>query len=359
MIIILTMLTNKITLDHLKQSFDFSISYYLNPKKYKKNRTSSQNRNVGGIIDSFITGKLIEFGVIAILEKFNKNKTYALDLTIHNNPDFGDPDIIKVTDNVTCKPNMIKVTDNARDPKIFVEIKNDVDDYRWTGLFQEQYQAILNHKSVNNDKNKVYIIYASLKSTRNVSNEKKDPFGIYLKSILNDATLEEFIDLDDLYVEINHVITGTELYKNGKFFLKNVDKIYETELIKKSTIHIINNDNTIRKGFEKIVITGNKLPVDKINGYPNKLGNFTFFGSADVYLKQNKASGSLYLICKSDVIVKSDILGTFNLKSGIQYKLSIINLMDCKRNNLWVSKRNLKSITKHNNERMNEIVNLI
>ena len=56
-------LATPITEDMLNQALNFAIGYDVSGKKYEQGRTSGQARGLGGIIDSFVPGKVIELAV--------------------------------------------------------------------------------------------------------------------------------------------------------------------------------------------------------------------------------------------------------------------------------------------------------
>ena len=338
----------KLTKNYLKKAFEFSVKYHLNPNKTNRGRTSNQERGLGAIVDSFISGKVIELGVIDILKKINSKKQYFSDFEVRNIQKFDDPDIITITEN-----------GKKRLPKVFVEIKNDVEDYRWTGLYKEQFETIQTHKSINKNLEKIFIVYASIVSKKNSSKEKKDLFGIFLKSIIKMDVFKDFVLPKDLYIEINHVITGKELVENGDFFNKDKDFIFETDVLKESSLKIIKTDGTLRKGVSEIVHPRNRLPTDTIDNYDRKLGDFTFEGEIKTYKVKFGQSYSLYIQCISDVVVQNRILGKFELIHGKQYQVINKKLMPCGRNNLWIAKRNLNFVTKSNEIRMKEIAKKI
>ncbi|GKS67903.1 hypothetical protein YTPLAS73_14500 [Nitrosarchaeum sp.] len=303
---------------------------------------------MGEIVDSFISGKVIELGVIDILKKINGEKDFFPDIEVRSTQDYSDPDIVAVKEN-----------EAKREPKVFVEIKNDLREYRWTGLYKEQFESMQNHKSINGDIKKIFIVYASLKSKKEVGKERNDLFGIYLKSISDMSVFKDFSVPSDLYVEINHVITGEELVNNGDFFNKDEDFIYETDVLKESSLGVVKADGSLRKGCEKIVPSGNKIPTDAVGNHAEKIGEFTFSGNVEVYKVKFRNSYSIYIKCISDVVVKNKILGKFDLEGGKQYQVVIKKLMQCGRNNLWIAKRNLEFVTKSNEARMFEIAEKI
>ena len=100
--------TYKVTKKDLEKCWDFSVKYYLNPKKPTRDRTNKQGRGLGGIADSFFR-KIIEIGVCKILHRINNAIEPKTDFEIHPlKKKKTEPDIIKVGD---------------RDPKLYVEIK--------------------------------------------------------------------------------------------------------------------------------------------------------------------------------------------------------------------------------------------
>ena len=349
-------LQTNVTSEYLRKAFEFSVDYYLNPNKVTRGRTSSQERRIGQIIDDFITGKVIELGIVDILKEINPEKEFLIDLDIHDKPEYEDPDIVGVNDN-----------NSEREPKIFIEIKNDARENRWTGLYREQFETMKKHNLIKNDLSKLYIIYASVKVKGDFEKRTNDLFGIYLSNNLSvkSKSFEKFIKPNDMYVEIDHVITGQELMDNGAFFLKkdvdnNIpgDTIWETDVFRESPLKIITSKG-LRKGASKIPINGDILPLDDIKS-PEQFGKFEFAGKIDAYKVMFGKSASVYIKCLSDVVVKNKILGEFCLEEGKQYQLAIKDVGGpCNRNNLWIAKRNLNSVTKPSEQRMKEIAKKI
>ena len=349
-------LQTNVTSEYLRKAFEFSVDYYLNPNKVTRGRTSSQERRIGQIIDDFITGKVIELGVVDILKEINPEKEFLVDLDVHDNPEYEDPDIVGVNDN-----------NSKRKPNVFIEIKNDARENRWTGLFEEQFETMKQHDLIKNDLSKLYIIYASVKVKGDFEKRTDDLFGIYLSNHLSakSKSFEKFIKPTDMYVEIDHVITGQELIDNGAFFLKknegnNIsgDSIWEADVLRESNLGIITRTGQLRKGASKIPISRDILPLDDFKT-PEQFGEFKFSGEIDAYKVKFGKSASLYIKCLSNVVVKNKILGEFCLERGKQYQIIIKELMPCGRNNLWIAKRNLNSVTKPSEQRMKEIAKKI
>ena len=63
----------QITQNDLERCFKFTLNYHLDKKKGSVSRTSGQYRGLGGIIDSFFIGKIIEIGVASIISRYSPN----------------------------------------------------------------------------------------------------------------------------------------------------------------------------------------------------------------------------------------------------------------------------------------------
>jgi len=326
--------------EDLEKCFKFAIEYHLDQTKLSSNRTTGQYRGLGGIIDNFLIGKIIELGVVKILEKYTKKEVF-LDFEIHplKKENVSDPDIIK-----------IKEGGSERGPKLYIEIKNISPLDRWIGLTQEQFKAILKNKIIDADSSKVYIVYATLVS-KDEENDK-DPFGSYLKSELNLEELNKFCDVENLYVKIQYILNGKELKDKGIVFNEG-SFLYETnifqELNKKTAKKILDEKNNLI--YEKIVNLERKLPVIMRNNKPpsKEIGEFEYEGEINIYKKKNEKSERMYLYCKTDVLVFNKVLGIFKLEKGKIYDCFFTTVgmnPTLKRNNIWVAHRNLFNIIK-------------
>jgi hypothetical protein len=339
--------------EDLDKCFKFAVEYHLDETKMSSNRTTGQYRGLGGIIDSFVIGKLIEIGVAKIIEAGTK-KVCVLDFSIHklNKENISDPDVIKIIEK-----------DQERLPGLYLEIKNSSEEDRWTGLTAEQYNTILSSKLVNGDPKKVFLIFATL-VTKN-KDKNIDPLGVYLKSELNADLLKEFCDVGELFVKIQHIITCEDLKKHGVPFNQG-SYLYETEIIKEAspmtTKQVLENSEK----FKKIKIKKGELPVIMSNNLPEprEFGKFEYRGDIDVYIKTNFigdkiSSRRMYIHAKSDAIIKNKVLGTFELKKGKMHECWFVTVgmnPSLKRNNLWIAQRNLKNIiSKTVEETMEEI----
>lgn len=317
----------------LEKCFEFSVGYYFGVSGGEYNRTTGQFRGLGGIIDSFFVGKLIEIGVASIIENFAKKKM-VLDFEIHGPTD--DPDIIEVNDSSSRKPNL------------YVETKNVSSDDRWIGLTSEQFNTIERSRITNGDLKRAFIIFASLFSEKEAKNS--DLLGVYLKSKTKDKTFYTFCNPEDLHVKIQYILRMDELKEKGVEF-KEGSFLYETDIFKpvEGFLKNIILSPSSRRVYSKISVENNIIPLfmRDMMPEPKEFGNFEYEGDAEIFLKQNRKSFRLYIYCKSDVKVKNKVLGTFNLEKGKLYECFFTTVGRnpvLKRNNIWIAQRNLPNV---------------
>ena len=241
----------------LEKCFKFAVEYHLDERKGPSNRTTGQYRGLGGIVDNFFIGKLVEIGVTSILEKFTKKKL-ILDFEIHelDRESVTDPDIVS-----------IKEDGKDRQPRLYVEIKVVSPSDRWIGLTTEQFQTILKNSIADDEPSRVYIIYASLMSRTDEADG--DVLGVYLKEKTGLKIFERFCDSHDLYVKIQYVIRGDELEKKGVRFDEG-SYLYETEIFEevseKTADKITNPENN--HIFKKLRLKSDVLPIIMRNRMP-------------------------------------------------------------------------------------------
>ncbi len=274
----------KIQKKDLEKCFKFAVEYRLDKTKSATNRTTGQYRGLGGIIDNFVIGKLIEIGVAKIIEN-NTKKECVLDFNIHKltKENISDPDIIKIIEN-----------GKERDPNLFIEIKNTSPEDRWVGLTVEQFNTMLKGKLAKNDPKKVMIICASL-LTKN-KNGDLDPLGVYLKSKIDSGLLKKFCSIDELYIKIYNIVTGEELKNKGTNFNEG-SYMYETDIIieagKLTTKRVLNTEN--KDTYKKIDFEKTNIPIIMcdLNPKPKEFGEFKYKGDIDIYVKENRKNGKL------------------------------------------------------------------
>ncbi len=312
-------------------AFDFALRYHLDPKKSQASRTSGASRGLGGVLDSFMLGKLVELGVSNVLKSLNSKKDYKLDFDIkQNNEVINEPDIVKVIENK-----------KERLPKCFLEIKNISKTDRWIGLTLEQFETSKKSSKVEN----MFIIGAYIDNNNKGNFKEKDLLGIYLKDKFKSSVFNSFTNINNIQVVIEYVLSGVELQKFGHNFEKGFFT-YETEifeLVGKSTESSILNGKIKKIGeFSNNVL--DHYIVNKKYPDPTFMGNFTFKGKIELYEKKNLKSLKRYIRCMTDIEVINKTLGSFKL---LKDKIYLFNLSTVgrnpalNRNNIWIAKRSI------------------
>jgi hypothetical protein len=326
----------KLTREDFDTAFDFALRYHLDPKKSQSSRTSGASRGLGGVLDSFILGKLVELGVSNVLESFNLEKSYILDLDIkQNNEIINEPDITRVVEG-----------GEERDPKCFLEIKNISKDDRWIGLTLEQFETIKKSSKPEN----IYIIGAYIKNDDLGNAKQKDLLGIYLKDRFKPDVFNSFADIDNIKIVIEYAISGKELQEYGHIFKKGFF-MYETEVFEVAGKQ---TELGISKGsIKKIGVLSNcileRYIMDESFPDPDFMGDFTIKGEVELYEKINQKSRKRFIRCLSDVEISSETLGLFKLEKN---KIYLFNLHTVgrnpalNRNNIWIAKRSVPFLQK-------------
>jgi len=321
----------KLTKNDFDTAFDFAMQYHLNPKKSHSSRTSGASRGLGGVLDSFILGKLVELGISNVLKLLNPKKNCILDLDIkQNNEVIDEPDIVSVIENKKERP-----------PECFIEIKNISKDDRWIGLTLEQFETI---KKSSNPEN-IFIIGAYIENKNAGNHKQKDLLGIYLKKTYDSTLFKNFTDIDDINIVIEYAISGKELQKYGNVFEKGFF-MYETEIFELAGKQ---TESYISKGrIKKIAKFSNSILdhyiMDEKYPDPEFIGEIHFKGMVEVYEKLNEKSKRRYIRCLTDVVVSNNILGVFKLKKNNIYLLNLHTIGRnpiLNRNNIWIAKRNV------------------
>jgi hypothetical protein len=321
----------RLTKKDFETVFDFAIRFHLNPKKTPSSRTSGASRGLGGVLDSFILGKLVELGVSNVLSTLNPRKYFVLDFDIKENNEVADePDIVKIVEGK-----------KERIPNCFVEIKNISKDDRWVGLTMEQFETI---RSESNPE-KIFIIGAHIENNNPGNIKQKDLLGIYLKDTFNSHYFEEFTSIRNIDIVIDYAISGKELIEFGNVFRKG-SLMYETEIFEPAGKF---TESAIKKGAIKKIkkYSNGELKRYKMEAnYPDPefFGDFEFKGEIELYEKINSKSIKRYIRCLSDVKVINKILGIFELKKGNIYLFNLHTVgrnPALNRNNIWIAKRSI------------------
>lgn len=327
----------ELTSEDFEKAFKFALNYHLDVSKSSASRTSGASRGLGGVLDSFIIGKLVEIGVAKIISNISKEKIYKPDLSIKKNKDvIDDPDIVSIEENGI-----------NRSPKCYIEIKNISQTDRWVGLSVEQFETL----KKNSEESLIYIIGAYIEN-RNTGNQKqKDLLGIHLKSKYSKEDFKDFSDSKNIYIVIDYVVSGDNLTSDGKIY-KQGEPMYDTNLFEPAGP--IDTKNIIQGKYKNIPINDNVLEIYTMtNKYqmPLFLGDILVSGKIKVYEKINRSSMKRYVVSENDCLVKNDILGEFLLEKNQVYSFSIKTMGRnplLNRNNIWIAKRAIKSMQKTN-----------
>jgi len=325
-------MTYSLTVEDFKQAFEFGINYYLDPNKNTTGRTTGEPRGLGAIIDAFTLGKLTEIGVVNILKEKNPNKDYKLDFDIKSNTDVKDePDIVK-----------IKEGDTEREPNVFIEIKNTLDNGRWIGLTEEQYNTIKDSAKGR----KIYMIYASIKSNILNSNPKTtDLAGMFLKSISSkdNKIFDNFADLN-AELKIEFIISQQE-FEAFSYPFKEGMNMYETNLFEEKTrITVYKKDGKLVSGVKRPKKYTYEVPTDieilikkNLKAENSDISTFSIMGTFKLFSKGAKT----IIECITDVTIQNNIFGVFNLDKNKFYSFNLVTIGQnpkLKRNNLFIAK---------------------
>ena len=87
----------QLTLKDFKKAFTFGINYHLDPRKTQSGRTTNEPRGLGGVLDNFVRGKLLEIGTTNIIREINHKIECNLDFQMHSPTEVRtDPDIVSI-----------------------------------------------------------------------------------------------------------------------------------------------------------------------------------------------------------------------------------------------------------------------
>jgi hypothetical protein len=321
----------KLRFDDFKRVFDFASKYYIDPSKNTTGRTTAEPRGLGAILDAFTLGKITEIGVEKIFYELNNKKQFFLDFDIKKNSVVkNDPDIVGVfEDNIN------------RDPNIFIEVKNTSEGDRWIGLTEEQFGTIKRSAGGR----KIYFIYASIFSKiKDLNPKTADLTGMFLKEIEDQSKSKIFQSFANLNAEckIEFVLSSEDFEKFGFHFEKGMN-MYETRLFEKKNKQSFYAGSGLRKDVLEVIDYSNfnntvMLEIER-DLLPEKenLSRFNVSGSFKLFKKKKKN----YIECISNVIVKNEVFGSFNLEKGSFYGFNLSTLgrdPKLKRNNIFIAK---------------------
>jgi hypothetical protein len=325
-------ITYRFTHSDFNKAFQFAVTYHLDPTKQQIGRTSAEPRGLGGVLDAFTRGKLVEIGVSQLIHVINPDISCELDFEMHSvNEVRTDPDIILITEN-----------GESRRPKIFTEIKNTLPNDRYIGVTEEQLTSI---KSGAGDK-QIINIYASISVDKDTDNPRTTDFvGMYLKHLTGHEIFNEFQDVTAI-AKLEFIVTVEDLERFGTRFPAG-ELFLETDMFSK-TIKIFKKDGELVKGIELIKEHINydsnyNIPLKSGKLY-SPYGEFHIQGSFSIYRKRNECSTPYYIHCTSNTTISNDVFGAYYLTRGNSYGFNLITVGRdpvLKRNNIFIAKRRI------------------
>jgi hypothetical protein len=319
------------TSEDFRQAFGFALEYHLDPTKQQIGRTSAEPRGFGGVLDAFTRGKLVEIGVTQMIHGLNPSVKGELDFEMHvASAVRTDPDIISI------KENNIK-----RSPNIFTEIKNTLPNDRYIGVTEEQLASIKTGAGCK----PAFTIYASINVNNSNDNPRKADFvGMYLKHLTGHEMFDQFLDLS-AFAKLEFVLSLEELERFGTRFPAG-ELFLETDMFSDAK-KIYKKNGELVKGIQLISKFNDHdshldMPLKKDGELYAPYGDFYVKGSFNIYRKINNKSIIQYIHCITDVSVKNDVFGTYQLDKGNTYWFNLITVGRdpiLKRNNLFIAKR--------------------
>jgi len=169
---------------------------------------------------------------------------------------------------------------------------------------------------------------------------------MFLKKIENTKISEIFQDFADLNAlcKIEFIISSDDFDKFGSHFEQGM-KMFETKIFKikkdntlflKNSKNLVKNCKKISENFElnkKILVNGkNSTDIEK-----KEISEFEITGDFELYQKKSLK----FIYCLSDVKIRNDIFGEFNLEKNKVYEFFLESLGRdpyLKRNNIFISK---------------------
>lgn len=314
--------------------FNFAVKYHLDTSKNNSTRTSGASRGLGGVLDSFIRGKLVELAVSKIFGNLSPSKIFGLDLEIKN------------ISEVNTEPDIVTITEGSKTRKanLYVEIKTVGESDRWIGITEEQFNTAIKYSKNGN----FYIVGARINNIQKDKNLKeKDFLGSFLKETTDLSIFKGFANIENVQVELDYIISSSELLNLGMKFNKD-EFLYETEIF---SIAGPNDAKSISKGlFKELPLHEDKLDLYRVSQMypePTKFGQFKYKGTIKLYEKQNTQSLKRYVVCQTDVLVQNEKLGDYKLLKDKIYLFNPTTVgrnPTLGRNNIWIPKRNVNNL---------------
>ena len=342
----------ELTINDFEEAFDFGVKYFLDDTKSVTDRTSGGPRGLGGVLDAFVNGKLIEIGTKRIIEK-NTSKNIELKLNfdiVPTNEVRPEPDIIEVAEN-----------DNLRAPRCFIEIKRSSVKDNWLGLTDDQIVSIKEGSSGVD----VYTIWTKMEVDESVKNRRSDDIvGLYLKKITgNYSELFKNFSQFKAVCKIDFILPLSVLEGYGASFPKGhlmFDSVQFEEIksiIKKdgSFYSKINPDKHEKyedfDGEIKLKVKADQTVASSLKTSNNFVRQISFTVQGTFELFTNNNNVAQYIKCDSDVHISNDVFGKYKLSSGKIYNFYLKTVGRdpvLKRNNVFLCKKRLAELITDN-----------
>jgi hypothetical protein len=217
------------------------------------------------------------------------------------------------------------------------------------------------------------------KLTHTMQKRKEDLLGIYFKhkKFLSDK-FDYFLNITDLEVEIEYVITGKELEEHGKIFpsqsIMPSNKIFFGKGKEEKTFEENDLNNTAGKIHKKIRSKkrGGKtiIPIEHItfkHNFSQQFGDLLCEGDVEFFKQTKNDQSTLFLKCNSDVKVTSDFLGIWKFEKNEIRRIMQENTLPGRdgkpglknTSDIFIPKRNFSSLVTNLDKRVIEIAKKI
>jgi hypothetical protein len=322
--------------------FEFIISYHLNLTKGLRGRTNQGKRGIGGELDEWLPGKLVEIATCRIMEGFGNGKELCPDFDIYSTKvvtEKSDPDITVVKESKNHK---------GRAPNNFIEIKRIEENSDWLGPRSHQLKSIKeNQDALSNG----YMIHTSIEFRDDKGLKERDITASLLKVVLdtNNNILEKFSSMDDLVARVEYVYSMQDLCDKGHLFEKG-SIIPDTNFPNSQLV--INKDGSLRKGFElKQEFQSGEHELEMKIGDSGECVAYSTWKLKGKFLLVVK-NGKEFLHCCSPVELFNPLFGHFAFEPLLTYRFHFKNKLGegigKNIDDVWFSKRRLDELLNDN-----------
>lgn len=320
--------------EDLIKTFEFVKNYHLEETKGSRGRTTAGPRGFGGELDSFLPGKLLEYGTAKIIEKYSLNKKKLLtDEVIYTNSEVSkkaDPDIISIIHNSI-----------TRSPNLHIEIKRIEDNSSWLGIRTDQLESTRRIKG-EDILDKIFIIHPKIFFDDEKNKKEQDVVASILKELISDNNIKfnDFSSFYDLKCKIEYIYSIKDLLNFGYEYKKGNIIPYPGF---DEAANAYNSNGLVRKNYNSLhKLSGENelgMKIENLGVIP-EFGKFKLEGEFEIFINDKyKNNHKSYIYCHTDIIMKNNFFGTYNLKKGLTYNFHFKNKQGNPRDI-----KNLKSI---------------